>query len=111
MKPGRPSKPRRHLQVTLRGPGGEGLGPVGGVQEDGAHAAVEPQSGQETLHLPGVGRAAVDLHLHAVVALHPLPVAPGDKQLPAQRHQAAVLVQLVEELDLHGVNMRTEAGE
>lgn len=95
----------------LRGLCGESLRPVGRVEENGAHAAVEPQSGQETLHLPGVGCTAVSLHLNAVVALHTFPVAPGDEQLSVQRHQAAVLMEHVEKLDLHNVNMRTEAGE
>lgn len=79
---------------------GEKFRPLRWVEEDGAHAAVEPQSWQEALHLPGVGRSVVNFHLHAVVALHAFPMAAGDKQLAVQRHQAAVLVEHVEELDL-----------
>lgn len=81
---------------------GEKLRPLGRIEEDGAHATVEPQSWQETLHLPSVGRSVVNLHLHAVITLHTFPVASGDKQLAIQRHKAAVLMEHVEKLDLKG---------
>lgn len=79
---------------------GEKLRPLRWIEEDGAHSAVEPESRQKALHLPGVGRSVVNLHLHAVVPLHPFPMASGDKQLAIQRYQAAILMEHVEKLDL-----------
>lgn len=96
-------RPRRKMSSSSRvlyRVNGEKFRPLRWVEEDGAHAAVEPQSWQEALHLPGVRHSVVNFHLHAVVALHAFPMAAGDKQFAVQRYQAAVLVEHMEELDL-----------
>lgn len=98
-----PSAPQDRKEVSsrvLHRVNGEKFRPLRWVEEDGAHTAVEPQSWQEALHLPGVGHSVVNFHLHAVVALHAFPMAASDKQLAVQRYQAAVLVEHMEELDL-----------